>query len=83
MTSGPLGTFKKNYNKGFLQIFDGLVELVWFPMCRVAGFVGVYLAGYVLETTGKWTSVFSQTAFICFAGGIIFLIFGTGKQIVK
>ncbi|KAK2194165.1 hypothetical protein NP493_2g17004 [Ridgeia piscesae] len=49
----------------------------------VPGFVGVYLAGYVLETTGKWTSVFSQTAFICFAGGIIFLIFGTGKQIVK
>lgn len=46
------------------------------------GFVGVSLAGYILETTKSWAIVFNQTAGFCFFGYIVYFLFGTGKQIV-
>ena len=47
-----------------------------------SGFTGVYLTGYLLQTTGSWAAVFNITAAICGLGGFMFMIFGTGKQIV-
>ncbi len=48
----------------------------------IAGFVGVYVAGYILETTGSWAAVFNMTAVVAFFGWIVFIVFGTAKQIV-
>ncbi|XP_062609999.1 voltage-gated purine nucleotide uniporter SLC17A9-like [Saccostrea cucullata] len=48
----------------------------------VPGFVGVYLAGHVLEATKSWGAVFNQTAGVCMFGWLVFMIFGTGKRIV-
>ena len=46
------------------------------------GFVGVYMAGHILETTKNWNLVFTQTIEVIFVGWFIFFIFGTGNRIV-
>lgn len=48
----------------------------------VPGFVGVYMAGHVLEATKSWGAVFNQTAGVCMFGWLVYMMFGTGKQIV-
>ena len=48
----------------------------------MSGFVGVYLAGHILESTGSWSVLFSVTALINMVGIIIFAIFGSGEPIV-
>ena len=48
----------------------------------LAGFIGVYMAGYTLEVTKSWGTVFLQTAVVHVIGTTLFLIFGTGKKIV-
>ena len=48
----------------------------------IIGFLGVYLAGYILEVTGSWSAVFNATAVINFLGIAIFIIFGSGTPIV-
>ena len=47
-----------------------------------SGFVGVYIAGHVLEVTKNWNLVFNQTIEVICVGWVIFMIFGTGKRIV-
>ena len=47
------------------------------------GFLGVYLAGYILEVTGgSWVAVFNVTAVINAVGLAVFVAFGSGKPIV-
>lgn len=47
-----------------------------------SGFMGVYLAGYILETTNSWVAVFQTTAAINMFGCVVFLVFGSGNAIV-
>ncbi|CAG0919431.1 unnamed protein product [Notodromas monacha] len=46
----------------------------------VPGFVGVYFAGYVLETTKSWGFVFGTCALINVSGCLVFLLFGRGAM---
>lgn len=46
-----------------------------------AGVVGVYITGYILESTGKWSSVFLVTAASSTIGLFTYLIFGSGERI--
>lgn len=46
------------------------------------GFVGVYMAGYILETTKSWSAVFNQTAAICILGWFVFFLFGSGRRMI-
>ena len=49
----------------------------------IPGFVGVYLAGYILEVTGgSWIAVFNVTAAINAVGLAVFVAFGSGNPIV-
>jgi ACS family sodium-dependent inorganic phosphate cotransporter-like MFS transporter 9 len=48
----------------------------------VPGFMGVYLAGYILETTNSWAAVFQITAALNMFGCLVFLMFGSGNAIV-
>ena len=48
----------------------------------ISGFIGVYIAGYILELTGSWAAVFNVTAVINLIGITIFAIFGSGTPIV-
>ena len=42
--------------------------LIVFLIHYFKGFVGVYLAGYILELTGSWSAVFNVTAVINLLG---------------
>lgn len=48
----------------------------------IPGFIGVYAAGYILETYQSWSYVFYTTGFTCLIGVGVYTAFGTGKQII-
>ncbi|XP_075152256.1 voltage-gated purine nucleotide uniporter SLC17A9-like [Haematobia irritans] len=48
----------------------------------IPGFLGVYLAGHILEATQSWPMVFSAAAGINLIGWIIFVVFGSAEPIV-
>jgi len=48
----------------------------------IPGFLGVYLAGHILELTQSWPAVFGAAALINSIGWIIFTIFGSAQPIV-
>ncbi|CAD7000684.1 solute carrier family 17 member 9 [Ceratitis capitata] len=48
----------------------------------VPGFLGVYLAGHILEITQSWPIVFSTAAAINLVGWVIFVVFGSAEAIV-
>lgn len=48
----------------------------------IPGFTGVYLAGYILETTKQWSAVFQATAAINIFGCILFVWFGSAEPII-
>lgn len=47
----------------------------------IPGFLGVYLAGHILELTQSWPVVFSTAAGINTVGWIVFTIFGSAEPI--
>lgn len=47
-----------------------------------AGFLGVYLAGHILELTQSWPAVFSTAALINTIGWVLFTVFGSAQSIV-
>jgi len=47
-----------------------------------AGFVGVYMTGYILEITGDWSSVNFVTSSFAFIGFVAFSFLGSGKRLV-
>lgn len=48
----------------------------------VPGFLGVYLAGHILELTQSWGAVFSTLIGINFVGWIIFVLFASAEPII-
>ncbi|VDO45892.1 unnamed protein product [Brugia timori] len=61
----------------------GSVFGVFNAFSAITGFVGVYLAGYILHETGStWAYVFIFTSLQCFIGAIVFSLFGTANRII-
>lgn len=52
------------------------------PFFQFAGFLGVYLAGHILELTQSWSAVFSTAALINTIGWIAFTVFGSSQKII-
>ena len=48
----------------------------------VAGVIGVYLTGYILESTEHWSWVFLLNSTLTFIGCLSFLIFGSGERVI-
>lgn len=48
----------------------------------IPGFLGVYVASHVLATTNSWAAVFNLTAIINVIGGLLYVIYGSGKPII-
>jgi hypothetical protein len=49
----------------------------------ITGFVGVYLAGRILQATGNnWAWVFAFTAAQCLLGAVVYALRGTGNKII-
>lgn len=51
-------------------------------LCLWTGFLGVYLAGHILELTQSWPAVFSTAVAINTFGWLIFATFGSAEAIV-
>lgn len=47
------------------------------------GIVGVGLTGWILEATGSWTLVFQISAAVYVFGGVVWLLFATGKLVFR
>ena len=61
-----------------ISLFDIINNVIFL----ITGFLGVYLAGYILDITGSWSAVFNATAVINFFGIAVFIIFGSGTPII-
>ncbi|KAI3381329.1 hypothetical protein SNEBB_009304 [Seison nebaliae] len=48
----------------------------------IPGFFGVKIVGKILSNNGGWEMIFKQTGFFCFAGLVVFLLFGTAKKVI-
>ena len=48
----------------------------------VQGFIGVYVAGYLLQTFHTWSSVFHSTAVVSFIGAVVYLTFASGERVI-
>jgi len=46
------------------------------------GFIGVYVAGYLLQTFHSWSSVFLSTAAVSFFGAVVYLAFASGEKVI-
>ena len=47
----------------------------------LAGIMGVYFTGYILETTGHWFSVYALTSVVSLLGFLGFQILGSGEKL--
>lgn len=57
------------------------LSLTLFVPSLGAGVVGVGLGGYLIETTGSWTSVFNLVATVSSLGLCTFLMFGKAQRV--
>ena len=48
-------------------------------LSALAGTMGVYFTGYILETTGHWFSVYALTSFVSIIGFLGFQLLGSGE----
>ncbi|XP_015515629.1 voltage-gated purine nucleotide uniporter SLC17A9 [Neodiprion pinetum] len=48
----------------------------------IPGFLGVYVAGHLLEITHNWSIVFVITSIVNVLGCIVYLLFGSGNAII-
>lgn len=66
--------------------YDSLTVLasgIFNAFSAVTGFVGVYIAGWILQSTGNnWAYVFIFTAAQCIIGSVIYGTLGTGSKII-
>lgn len=62
--------------------FSGSVFGLMNTVGSIPGFLGVYLAGHILELTQSWPAVFSTAAAINSIGWVIFIIFGSAEAVI-
>ncbi|XP_077979405.1 voltage-gated purine nucleotide uniporter SLC17A9-like [Glandiceps talaboti] len=69
-------------NQDLAPTHAGAVYGVMNSVSAVPGFLGVYISGHIMDYFNSWSVVFSITGSLTFFGWIVFVIFGTGEQIV-
>jgi len=48
----------------------------------LAGSIGIYFTGYLLESTGSWSAVFIVISAVSFIGAFAYGLFGSGERVV-
>ncbi|VDM41201.1 unnamed protein product [Toxocara canis] len=67
----------------FAPQHTGAVFGIFNSFASVTGFIGVYVAGYILHETGNnWTYVFVFTSAQCVLGALAYSLMGTAKRII-
>ncbi|MFH4978118.1 hypothetical protein AB6A40_004827 [Gnathostoma spinigerum] len=67
----------------FAPQHTGSVFGVFNTFSSVTGFIGVYIAGYILhKTSNNWSLVFIFTALQCVVGALVYSVLGTATRII-
>lgn len=67
----------------FAPNHTGSVFGIFNAFSAVTGFIGVYVAGWILHATNdNWSYVFIFTALQCIFGAVVYCLFGTGQKII-
>ncbi|KAI6215466.1 Major facilitator superfamily MFS-1 domain containing protein [Aphelenchoides besseyi] len=67
----------------FAPNHTGSVFGIFNAFSAVTGFIGVYVAGWILQAThDNWTYVFVFTAVQCLFGAVVYCFLGTGNKII-
>ncbi|CAD5215024.1 unnamed protein product [Bursaphelenchus okinawaensis] len=67
----------------FAPNHTGAVFGIFNAFSAVTGFIGVYVAGWILQvTSNNWTYVFVITSAQCLFGAVVFCLLGTGNKII-
>ncbi|KAI6240052.1 Solute carrier family 17 member 9 [Aphelenchoides fujianensis] len=67
----------------FAPNHTGSVFGIFNAFSAVTGFIGVYVAGWILQAThDNWTYVFVFTAAQCLFGAVVYCCLGTGNKII-
>ncbi|KAL7071083.1 hypothetical protein ACQ4LE_010076 [Meloidogyne hapla] len=67
----------------FAPDHTGSVFGIFNAFSAITGFIGVYLAGWILHSSNnQWAYVFVFTAFQCIIGAIVYGLKGTGSRII-
>ncbi|CAI5441656.1 unnamed protein product [Caenorhabditis angaria] len=67
----------------FAPNYAGSVFGVFNACGAITGFVGVYVAGHILEATNNnWAYVFVVTSAQCVLGAMVYILLGTGQKII-
>jgi ACS family sodium-dependent inorganic phosphate cotransporter-like MFS transporter 9 len=67
----------------FAPNHTGAVFGIFNAFSAITGFIGVYVAGWILQATGNnWAYVFIFTAAQCVIGAIVYACLGTGNKII-
>uniref|UniRef100_A0A914Z0V3 Major facilitator superfamily (MFS) profile domain-containing protein n=1 Tax=Panagrolaimus superbus TaxID=310955 RepID=A0A914Z0V3_9BILA len=67
----------------FAPNHTGSVFGIFNAFSAITGFIGVYIAGWILQSSSNnWSYVFSFTAVQCIFGAIVYAFLGTGNKII-
>ena len=48
----------------------------------IPGFIGTYISGAILESTGNWSLMYAVTGWVCITGWAVFGYYGSGEPII-
>ncbi|XP_077991622.1 voltage-gated purine nucleotide uniporter SLC17A9-like [Glandiceps talaboti] len=78
---GAAGAYANNQD--LAPAHAGAVYGVMNSFGAIPGFLGVYISGHIMDYFNSWNIVFSLTGSIMFVGWFVYMLFGSGKQIVN
>uniref|UniRef100_A0A452R5V7 Solute carrier family 17 member 9 n=1 Tax=Ursus americanus TaxID=9643 RepID=A0A452R5V7_URSAM len=79
--SASIGLQTFNHSGISVNIQDLAPSCAGFLFGETTGVVGVCLGGYLIETTGSWTSMFNLVAAVSSLGLCTFLLFGEAQRV--
>jgi MFS transporter, ACS family, solute carrier family 17 (sodium-dependent inorganic phosphate cotransporter), other len=81
--AGALGCCAAGFSSNSFDVAPRHADIIWGisnTLATLPGIVGVAATGWMVERTGTYVSAFVLTAVIAIAGGLVFLVFGSGEK---
>ena len=63
--------------------FGGVVFGVMNTLGTLPGIIGVATAGWLVDTTGSYDSVLLLAASVSVFGAVVYIVFGSAKQLIE
>ena len=86
VATGAFAICYGGYSPNPFDIAPRYADVIWGlsnTFGALPGIIGVYATGWMVDRTGSFATPFYVTAGISFFGALIFLVFGSGKQLIE